>query len=129
VRSINYQEFLITYKEGKGLVRKESETHIDVEVFEIMKKCAMGYTHKDRYLYQPDSFLWEIDLFKELLHGVVIAEVEIETVKTQVEIPKLIENELVAEVTYDHRFSNMFFAGLSRKEVVELLEEYGVILQ
>ena len=75
----------------KGSARVEFEWNINP------MQCPVEWPKisKTRYLWpSPDGFVWEIDVFKEELEGLVIAEVELTNEEDEVEIPSWALGEL-----------------------------------
>ena len=73
---------------------------------------------KTRYLWpSPDGFVWEIDVFKEELEGLVIAEVELTNEEDEIEIPSW----ALGELTGLDDWSNAALAHSSWAEVSQCL--------
>lgn len=67
---------------GKGLLtREELNLPLSKEAFDdLIKKTDGKYIRKTRYLIPYDTHTIELDVFHEKLEGLIIAEVEFETV-------------------------------------------------
>lgn len=67
---------------GKGvLTREELNLPLSKEAFDdLIKKTDGKYIRKTRYLIPYDTHTIELDVFHEKLEGLIIAEVEFETV-------------------------------------------------
>jgi CYTH domain-containing protein len=97
---------------SKG-VNQETEVEISKDLFtEELKRCTKRL-YKVRYIKKTGKYKWEIDEF----FGMVIAEIEVNTKKElkTVKIPRIIKNEMVAEITGDKRFSNFNLADPWKK--------------
>lgn len=69
----------------------------------LTKYCTSGIV-KTRYkLPHVNGLVFEIDVFDEPLYGLVIAELEIPSENTYIELPEW----LGREITEDHRYSNI----------------------
>ena len=109
VRMIEKQYFL-TYKYKKTSINKyEFEYSISKEDGE--KLLSLSEHHiiiKERYYRKIDEHLWEIDIFHGENEGLIIAEVELEDEKEQINIPNWIGDE----ISDDERYFNF---NLSKK--------------
>ena len=105
-----------------GLSRYEFEKEILMdEALELMKLCGGGTIDKYRYLVRSGRHTFEVDEFHGDNEGLVMAEVELESVDADFEKPDFIG----PEVTSDKHFRNAFMARhpySSWKETVP--EEY-----
>ena len=105
-----------------GLSRYEFEKEILMdEALELMKLCSGGTIDKYRYLVRSGRHTFEVDEFHGDNEGLVMAEVELESVDADFEKPDFIG----PEVTSDKHFRNAFMARhpySSWKETVP--EEY-----
>ncbi len=61
----------------------------------IVQSATYPYIEKNRYLWEgKDGLIWEIDEFEGDLAGMIIAEVELEHVDSEIEIPSWVGMEL-----------------------------------
>lgn len=95
--------YLRTVKVGAGLVRTELEEETSAEVFKSMWPLTRGKRLTKRRHRVPDGDLtWEIDEFTD--RPLVLAEVELPSADTTVEIPEWlqpwVEREVTGEVAY-----------------------------
>ena len=101
VRMIEKQYFL-TYKYKKTSInRYEFEYSISKEDGE--KLLSLSEHHiivKERYYRKIDKHLWEIDVFHGENEGLIIAEVELEDEKEQINIPDWIGDEISDDERY-----------------------------
>lgn len=66
-------EYFVTVKVGKGLVRKETEVKICKDIYEKLKKESLGGVRKMRFV-TPEGY--EVDIFEGKLFGLVLVEKE-----------------------------------------------------
>ncbi len=80
VRNDNGSFFFTLKSGGPGMSHEELETEIPQEAyFHLLKKADGIIIKKDRYEIPYDNHLIELDIFKDELEGLVIAEVEFPT--------------------------------------------------
>ncbi|MDO1581909.1 CYTH domain-containing protein [Rhizobium oryzicola] len=108
VRLIDGQSARLTIKIGRNLLaRDEYEYDIPIEHGEDLIRAAIGNViEKTRYRVPYEGFTWEVDVFQGFYHGLVVAEVELESEDQSPAIPQWIGKE----VTGDWRYSNMVMA-------------------
>ncbi|HLJ45191.1 MAG TPA: CYTH domain-containing protein [Bryobacteraceae bacterium] len=84
--------------------RDEFEYPLPVEdarqILETM--CLRPLIEKTRYIVRDGGLKWEIDEFGQENRGLVIAEVELDSVDQEVRLPAWVGDE----VTHDYRYSN-----------------------
>ena len=70
-------------EKGEGMiVREETETEIDREAAEEMfKKIKTNLIEKTRYYIPYNKFTIELDIYKGIFKGLIVAEVEFETIE------------------------------------------------
>lgn len=101
-----------TRKTGRGMVREEEEIFLTHDQFKTLWPLTRGRRiEKTRSCVQAQAGrhgVWEVDEF----HGIelVMAEIEIHTPSTHVELPAWLECVAVKEVTDDGRFRNSALA-------------------
>lgn len=85
-----------------GLSRFEWEKEISLEdANALFNLCEPGIIEKTRYFHKTnDKFLWEIDVFHGENDGLVIAEVELESVNQSIQKPDYIGKEVTGEKKY-----------------------------
>lgn len=110
------EQYTQTIKSYGNLVRDEFEISLLKPQFsELWPLCSENILHKCRYtLKMNDSYKIELDIFKNNLSGLVLAEVEFSTIE---EAEKYIPEEWFGyEVTNDSFFKNYNLAkfGLSK---------------
>lgn len=111
-------EAMITVKGRKiGAAAPEFEYGIPVDdAIEMLKLCGPDNTlDKDRYHFKAaDGHIWEVDRFKGRHEGLVIAEIEIPSLKTSFEKPHWLDG---VEITTDTRFANAVLTKTSPQEM------------
>lgn len=87
-----------------ALERNEWEYEIPTnDAKEMLKLCGDFVIEKTRYSFREnDNLFWEVDVFHGYNDGLIVAEIELPTKDTQVDLPDWI----VSEVTYDPKYSN-----------------------
>ncbi len=87
--------FLTIKSANIGIVRKEFEYEIPVEdAEEILKLCAPNILSKVRYKVEYAGHVWEVDIFEGKNAGLIIAEVEINSLDEFVKIPDWVGEEV-----------------------------------
>ncbi len=109
VRSERGEQYFRTVKLGNGLSRLEIEEETTEAVFEHLWSLTEGRRVRKRRYYVPDgSVLWEIDEFVD--RDLVLAEVELASPETAVEVPPWLAEVLVRDVTGEAEFLNVNLA-------------------
>jgi len=100
------EKWFRTVKSGKGLERVELEEEADADVSRAMWELTQGRrVHKRRYsIRESDELVWEVDEFLD--RDLVLAEVELPTSETKVELPPWLQDVLDREVTDEPEYSN-----------------------
>ena len=92
-----------------GLSRFEWEKEIEIKDAEaLLLLCEDFVIDKTRYLIPFDTIVFEVDVFEGANKGLVIAEVELETVDQQFEKPDWLGEEL----TGNERFYNAYLSNV-----------------
>lgn len=88
-----------------GLSRYEWEHEIPVEeAHELMKLCQPGMIDKMRYLVKSGKHTFEVDEFYGENDGLVVAEVELDSVDEEYEVPPFLGEEVTGQVKYYNSF-------------------------
>lgn len=110
VRLVNMEEAFLTIKQASKenlAVRSEFEYSIPVEdALEIMELSPFTKVVKQRHIIVIGEAKWEVDFFLEGNEGLIVAELELPSVDTEVELPEWIGEE----VTNDKRYLNNYLA-------------------
>ncbi|WP_313612092.1 CYTH domain-containing protein [Agrobacterium sp.] len=108
IRIVNDEDATLTIKIGaSSLVRDEYEYSVPIADAEELIGTAIGNViQKTRHLVEHKAFTWEVDVFEGVYGGLVVAEVELNSVDDNPEMPEW----LGQEVTGDKRYSNQFLA-------------------
>jgi CYTH domain-containing protein len=92
-----------------GLSRYEWEKEIPLEeAKELMAICEPGIIDKTRYLVRSGNHIFEVDEFYGENEGLIIAEVELQTVNEMFEKPSFIGDEVTGIVKYYNSFLMKF---------------------
>lgn len=114
-------KYILTVKSSGLMMREEYEIDIDEEGYNtVLKKAEGNIITKDRYIIPLDSSLkMELDIFRGIFQGLVMAEVEFPDEESA---KKYTPPEFVSEeVTFDRRFSNSAMSKMSSDEISALL--------
>jgi CHAD domain-containing protein/CYTH domain-containing protein len=101
--------FIRTVKIGSGIQRVQLEEETDQRIFDALWPLTEGKrVVKRRYRVRSGRFIWEVDRFRD--RDLVLAEVELPTVDTKVDIPDWLEDYVVREVTDEFEYVNINLA-------------------
>lgn len=109
VRLTKTAAFLTIKSPAKGLKRDEFEYEIPIlDGQQLIKMCNSPIINKTRYIIQDNlKQIWEIDVYKGINKGLVIAEIELTDTKQHIRLPEW----LGREVSYDKRYTNTYLAS------------------
>jgi CYTH domain-containing protein len=103
------RSYLRTVKVGAGLVRTELEEETTSEMFKTLWPLTKGRRlTKKRHRVTQGDFTWEIDEFTD--RDLVLAEIELPSADTQVELPDWLKPWVDREVTGEVAFLNSTLA-------------------
>ena len=103
IRIKNERAFL-TLKIGKNaLERLEFEYEISLIEAQTMLQCCSRVLHKKRFEVWYQNVRWEVDVFQGDLLGLYLAEVELESLDQNIELPDWVGEE----VTHDPQYLNV----------------------
>lgn len=104
IRIVGDQGYITIKGPIQGYTRLEFEYPIPLQDAQMLLEtlCDRPLIEKTRYRWQKDNLVWEIDEFRGENAGLIIAEVELESEETKIEIPEWIGQE----VSHDHRYHN-----------------------
>ncbi len=109
VENNGQRSYLRTIKVGAGLVRTELEEETSAEVFQKMWPLTKGRRlTKRRHRVPQGELTWEIDEFTD--RDLVLAEIELPSAETPVELPDWLEACLDHEVTGEVAYLNSTLA-------------------
>lgn len=103
IRIKNERAFL-TLKIGKNaLERLEFEYEISLIEAQTMLQCCSRVLYKKRFEVWHQNVRWEVDVFQGDLLGLYLAEVELESLDQNIELPDWVGEE----VTHDPQYLNV----------------------
>ena len=113
VRIKNDRAYLTVKGLNKGAVRDEWEYEIPMtDAREMVDRVTEGIVIKKlRYNVDYQGRKWEVDVFEGVHQGLILAEVELESVDAPIELPPFIGDE----VTGNPQYYNSVLSGLDRK--------------
>ena len=89
---------------GHGISRDEFEFDVPVKEARPLFNLKLGNKiEKTRYKVKHEGFVWEIDVYSGDLAGLVVAEVEMKSVKEKPDIPAWIGTELTGNPAYSNQ--------------------------
>jgi len=101
VRVIGAKAYLTVKGATIGISRPEYEYEIPVADAEAMLAlCESRIIEKTRYYIDHAGMLWEVDVFAGKNHGLIIAEVELESEDQLFERPSWVGEEVSEDVRY-----------------------------
>jgi adenylate cyclase len=90
-----------------GIVRTELEYEIPKNEAEVMLKMCLDFpVEKTRFKENIGNMIWEIDVFKGVNKGLVLAEIELSDENQKIVLPEWIGEE----VSFDRRYYNSCLA-------------------
>ncbi|MBT5926910.1 MAG: CYTH domain-containing protein [Verrucomicrobia bacterium] len=114
VRLMGDRGFLTMKTKREGIQRDEFEYEIPVQDAEYMLShyCDPSIVQKTRHYLHFEGMLWEIDVFEGNNAGLILAEVELESVDQEISLPDWVTKE----VSGDHRYFNAMLAKFPFKD-------------
>lgn len=102
IRVYKNKGFLAIKSSNVGLVRAEYEYEIPFEDAREMltKYCTKPLIEKNRYILSYEGFKWEVDEFYGDNEGLVLAEIELESIDTIFPKPSWIGEEVTGDPRY-----------------------------
>ena len=86
---------------SRGATRAEFEYEIPLDdAVELLALCQRPIIEKTRYRIDHAGLTWEVDVFEGDNAGLVVAEVELPSVDTVVEIPPWVGDEVTGDAQY-----------------------------
>lgn len=80
--------------------RNEFEYDIPLQDAKEIMKLSKHQVHKKRYSYSFDGFLWEIDEFLSDNQGLILAEIELDSIEQSFSKPDFITQEVSSDKRY-----------------------------
>jgi CYTH domain-containing protein len=109
VKDAKGEHFLRTVKLGRGIQRIEVEEQTPGPLFSKMWPLTKGHrVRKRRYLVKEGGLTWELDAFSDI--DLFLAEVELPSADTKVDVPDWLAPCLVREVTGEDEYVNVNLA-------------------
>ena len=90
--------FTIKVREAPG-IRKEWEWGVGNEFNEYFHQ-NLPKVSKIRYKLKVDNYIWEIDEFLENNSGLIIAEIELDSLENDINLPSWAIEEITGEIKY-----------------------------
>lgn len=110
------EKWFRTVKSGDGLKRVELEEETEPRLGRAMWDLTKYRLRKRRYsIRESDDLTWEIDEFLD--RDLVLAEIELPTPDTKVELPAWLQEVLDREVTDDLEYTNARIAQSGRPDL------------
>ncbi len=105
IRVINDTKAFLTIKRitpgGNIAVRDEFEYEIPVDdALQMMRFSALGSVKKQRHVFKIGEVTWEVDFFEDENEGLIMAEVELPSFDTPVDLPEWIGREVSDDPAY-----------------------------
>jgi len=119
VRTNTQTKYIHATKEFvSGAVTHEKEIDISIKEYHEAEEKADRTISKIRYLYPQGNLVWEIDKFSDI--NLIIAEIELPTEDHKFEIPEIIKDVIIMEITGMKEFSNWSLANKILKKENEI---------
>ena len=94
------KRFYLTIKFGDSIVRDEFEYKIPSrDGLELLDRCPTK-VEKTRFNFKLNGFTWEIDIFEGKNSGLIVAEIEIDSLKVSIPKPLWISKEVTQDLRY-----------------------------
>jgi adenylate cyclase len=101
VRCYAHRTTLCVKSARKGIAREEFEYEIPADhAAAIFAHCAGRILEKTRYYVRGITGTWEVDVYHGLLDGIVIAEIELPSVSSVVDLPDWVGEEITGNPRY-----------------------------
>lgn len=101
VRILDDQAFITVKSRNLGATRSEWEYEVPIaDAMEMMHLCTEDLIEKTRYVVPIGSLTWEIDVFEGKLSGLVVAEVELPSEDTHIDLPPFVGEEVTGNPAF-----------------------------
>lgn len=103
-----------------GLARDEFEYPIPLDDAHLLfaRHCAGPILLKTRYFVPYQGFVWEVDVYRDLLAGVVLAEIELDRADVHVPLPSWLGDEVTGLPRY--RKASLVAEHLARSRIASI---------
>ncbi len=103
VRIINNKAFLTikgeTFDNGTSRIEVENEISFK-DAAQLMNMCIADPIKKTRYIIPKKGFIYEVDVFKGKHKGLIVAEIELNSINSIFPKPKWLGREVTGEIKY-----------------------------
>jgi adenylate cyclase len=107
IRTSDESAFLTIKGKTIGISRVEFEYEVPMEeALDLLKLSTNTPIEKTRHIIKADGHVWEIDVFEGANHGLVLAEVELQSEDEQIVLPSWVG----IEVSDDPRYFNSYLS-------------------
>jgi CYTH domain-containing protein len=101
VRIIGERATLAVKTKRVNGLREEFEYDIPMADAErLLECCGNSILQKVRHYIECNSLLWEVDEYEGILTGVILAEVELDSVDQSIDLPEWIGRKVTSEPPY-----------------------------
>lgn len=102
VRIFDGHGYLTVKGKNDGAVRDEWEYEIPVsDAEEMAQRLAGGWSiDKVRHIVPYGGFVWEVDVFNGKHSGLILAEVELPSIDSEVTLPPFVSTEVTGDPAY-----------------------------
>ncbi len=101
VRILDSQAFITVKSRNLGATRQEWEYEVPLaDAREMMHLCTEDLIEKTRYIVPYSGLIWEVDVFEGALSGLIVAEVELPSESTPVELPPFVGREVTGNPAF-----------------------------
>jgi len=101
VRILDDRAFITVKSRNLGATRSEWEYEVPVsDAREMMLLCTEDLIEKTRYIVPIGSLTWEVDVFEGKFSGLVVAEVELPSENTRVDLPPFVGEEVTGNPAF-----------------------------
>lgn len=115
VRILDDRAFITVKSRNLGATRSEWEYEVPLaDAREMMHLCTEDLIEKTRYVVPYGGLKWEVDVFEGALTGLIVAEVELESESTPVQLPPFVGKEVTGNPAF---YNTALSAKKERKEI------------
>lgn len=101
IRIKGMRGFLTIKGKTTGITRKEFEYEIPVQdAEEMLTQFTDKQIRKNRYEIPVGKHTWEVDVFEGRLHGLILAELEVESENEVFELPEWVTKDVSKDPNY-----------------------------